>query len=155
MREALVAALDEARALAAGAADPAVVPELLLRILVAASDTPDVTETLRDGRAARALLRVTDASAAIELQAGDGRVHAEPADMRGRGPKVDATAATWLGLLGGTLKPWLAFTRGLVVCRAGLTELRWMQTVAERLQRGYETARRSSQGAPPPSTPAT
>mgnify|MGYP001581286999 FL=1 len=148
MREELVAALDEARALAAGPADPALVPELLIRILVAASDTPDVTETLRDVPAARALLRVTDASAAIELQAGDGRVHAEPADMRGRGPKVDATAATWLGLLGGTLKPWLAFTRGLVVCRAGLTELRWMQTVAERLQRGYQAARSSTEAPP-------
>ena len=38
---------------------------------------------------------------------------------------------------GTTLKPWLAFTRGLVVCRAGLTELRWMQQVAERLQKAY------------------
>src|SRR5207302_1089139 len=45
--------------------------------------------------------------------------------------------ATWLGLVSGTLKPWLAFTRGLVVCRAGLTELRWMQQVAERLQKAY------------------
>ena len=55
---------------------------------------------------------------------------------------MDATAATWLGLLGGTLKPWLAFTRGMVIARAGLTELRWMQQTAERLQRGYDEARR-------------
>jgi hypothetical protein len=50
---------------------------------------------------------------------------------------VDATSLTWLGLLGGTLKPWLAFTRGMVVCRAGLLELRWLQQVAERLQKAY------------------
>ena len=55
---------------------------------------------------------------------------------------MDATSATWLGLLGGTLKPWLAFTRGIVIARAGLTELRWMQQTAERLQRGYDEARR-------------
>ena len=64
-------------------------------------------------------------------------MHAESADLKGPGPKVDATSATWLGLLSGTLKPWLAFTRGMVVCRAGLTELRWMQLVAERLQKAY------------------
>jgi len=39
---------------------------------------------------------------------------------------------------GKTLKPWLAFTRGMVVARAGLTELRWLQQVAERLQKAYE-----------------
>lgn len=144
-RAELLAALDEARALAAGAPGPAGVAPLLLRILAAAADTQAVTDALRDVPPGRALLRVTDAGAAIELQAGEGRLHAEAADVRGRGPKVDATGATWLGLLGGTLKPWLAFTRGLVVCRAGLTELRWMQTVAERLQRGYEEAR--SKGA--------
>ena len=141
-REDLVAALDEARAAAsAGQVDPAAVAPLLLRILTAASATPEVTATLDDVASARALLRVTDAQAAIEFRAGAGALHAETADLKGPGPKVDATAATWLGLLGGTLKPWLAFTRGLVVCRAGLTELRWMQTVAERLQRGYEAAR--------------
>lgn len=141
-RSELLAALDEARALGAGgAADPQTVAPLLVRILRAASDTPEVTQALRGVAPARALLRVTDGSAAIEFNAGDGTLSAEPADLRGKGPKVDATAATWLGLLGGTLKPWLAFTRGLVVCRAGLTELRWMQTVAERLQRGYEDAR--------------
>ena len=140
--EALVAALDEAgRLAAADAVDPAAVPPLLLRILVAASGTAEVRDSLRGVAASRALLRVTDAAAAIEFQAGDGALHAEAADLRGKGPKVDATAATWLGLLGGTLRPWLAFTRGLVVCRAGLTELRWLQTVAERLQRGYDLAR--------------
>lgn len=145
MREALIAALDEARALAATPApDVAAVPPLILRILQAASDTAEVTDALRGVTASRALLRVTDAAAAIEFQAGEGRLSAEAADVRGKGPKVDAAGATWLGLLGGTLKPWLAFTRGLVVCRAGLTELRWMQTVAERLQRGYEDARLAS-----------
>ena len=64
-------------------------------------------------------------------------LHAEMADIKGPGPKVDATSSTWLGLLGGTLKPWLAFTRGMVVCRAGLLELRWLQQVAERLQKAY------------------
>ena len=138
----LIAVLDDARAAAtANAIDPAAAAPLLLRILVAASGTAEVTDGLRDVAPSRALLRVTDASAAIEFQAGEGRLHAEAADVKGKGPKVDATAATWVGLLGGTLKPWLAFTRGLVVCRAGLTELRWMQTVAERLQRGYEAAR--------------
>lgn len=145
MREALIAALDEARALAGPqASDPTAVPPLILRILQAASGTSEVTDALRGVAASRALLRVTDAAAAIEFQAGEGRLSAEAADVRGKGPKVDAAAATWLGLLGGTLKPWLAFTRGLVVCRAGLTELRWMQTVAERLQRGYEDARLAS-----------
>ena len=141
-RSELLAALDEARALSAGgSADPQVIAPLLVRILRAAADTAEVTDALRGVTLSRALLRVTDASAAIEFHAGDGGLSAEAADMRGKGPKVDATAATWLGLLGGTLRPWLAFPRGLVVCRAGLTELRWMQTVAERLQRGYEDAR--------------
>jgi hypothetical protein len=117
------------------------VAPLLLRLLTAAGATAEVTDALTDVAPARALLRITDANAAIELQAGEGRLHVELADPRGKGPKVDATAATWLGLIGGSLKPWLAFTRGLVVCRAGLNELRWIQTVAERLQRGYEAAR--------------
>jgi len=124
-----------------GDADPQLVASLVLRILRAAAATAEVTGALGGVPADRALLRVTDAGTAIELQAGDGRLHAEAADVRGRGPKVDAAAATWLGLLGGTLRPWLAFTRGLVVCRAGLNELRWIQQVAERLQRGYEAAR--------------
>ena len=138
----LIAALDQARAAASSASvDPSTAAPLLLRILTAASGTSEVTDALRDVAEARALLRVTDAATAIEFRAGGGALHAESAETRGPGPKVDATAATWVGLLGGTLKPWLAFTRGLVVCRAGLTELRWMQTVAERLQRGYEAAR--------------
>jgi hypothetical protein len=91
--------------------------------------------------AGRALLRITDGGIAIELQAGEGHLAAERSDPKGKGPKVDATAATWLGLLGGTLKPWLAFTRGLVVCRAGIGELRWLQQTAEALQRGYGEAR--------------
>src|SRR5439155_1665737 len=116
---------------------------------VAASFQKAITETLAEktaraaaehavdtvllGRvvAARALLRFTDTNEAIEFQAGDGKLHAEPADVKGKGPKVDATGATWLGLVSGTLRPWLAFTRGLVIARAGLTELRWLQQVAE------------------------
>jgi hypothetical protein len=145
LREELLGALDEARALAASSTvDPSAVAPLIVRILTAASTTAEVTDALKGVTPARALPRVTDASAAIEFHAGEGRLTAEPADVRGKGPKVDASAATWLGLLGGTLRPWLAFTRGLVVCRAGLTELRWMQTVAERLQRGYEDARLAS-----------
>lgn len=138
----LLAALEEARARAsAPETDPSGVAPLLLRILEAAASTPEVTDALRDVPPSRALLRVTDAASAIEFTAGEGRLSAAAGDVKGKGPKVDATAATWLGLLGGTLRPWLAFTRGLVVCRAGLTELRWMQTVSERLQRGYERAR--------------
>jgi hypothetical protein len=140
---ALVAALDEAKDLAAsGEPVPEAVTDLLLRILTEAADTPAVLAALGGASAGRALLRITDGARAIEFQAGAGRLFAESSDPKGKGPKVDATAATWLGLLGGTLKPWLAFTRGLVVCRAGITELRWMQQTAERLQRGYEDARR-------------
>ncbi|MHB8631590.1 MAG: hypothetical protein ACYC9W_06650 [Candidatus Limnocylindria bacterium] len=140
---ALVAALDQAKDLATrGEPVPEAVTDLVLRILAEASATPAVLDALRGVSDGRALLRVTDGVRAIEFQAGDGKLFAEIADPKGKGPKVDATAATWLGLLGGTLKPWLAFTRGLVVCRAGITELRWMQQTAERLQRGYEEARR-------------
>ncbi|MDP9319681.1 MAG: hypothetical protein M3P16_01130 [Chloroflexota bacterium] len=140
---ALVTALDEAKDLAMrGEPVPEAVTDLVLRILTEASDTPAVLGALKGASDGRALLRITDGARAIEFQAGDGRLFAEVAEPKGKGPKVDATAATWLGLLGGTLKPWLAFTRGLVVCRAGLTELRWMQQIAERLQRGYEDARR-------------
>ena len=139
---ALVAALDEAKGLAApGAPDPDAVTDLVLRILTEASDTPAVLAALKGASDGRALLRITDGTRAIEFQAGDGTLFAEIADPKGKGPKVDATAVTWLGLLGGTLKPWLAFTRGLVIARAGITELRWMQQTAERLQRGYEAAR--------------
>ena len=138
----LVEALDAAVAQAAqGDSVPEDVTDLVLRILIAAADTPAVQAALRGAPAGRALLRITDGRRAVEFQAGDGRLHAELAEPKGKGPKVDATAATWLGLLGGTLKPWLAFTRGQVVCRAGLTELRWLQQIAERLQRGYLDAR--------------
>jgi hypothetical protein len=140
---ALVAALDEAKDLAArGEPVPEAVTDLVLRILNEASDTPAVLDALRGAAVGRALLRITDGARAIEFRAGDGTLLAEIAEPKGKGPKVDATAATWLGLLGGTLKPWLAFTRGMVIARAGLTELRWMQQTAERLQRGYDEARR-------------
>ena len=112
--------------------------DAVLLILAAAAEDERVLENLKDVRAGRALLRFTDTQEAIEFQAGDGRLHAEAADMKGKGPKVDATGATWLGLIAGTLKPWLAFTRGMVIARAGLTELRWLQQVAERLQKAYE-----------------
>ena len=139
---ALVAALDEAKALASlGEPSPEAITDLVLRILTEASDAPAVIDALKGASDGRALLRITDGTRAIEFQAGDGRLSAAISDPKGKGPKVDATAATWLGLLGGTLKPWLAFTRGLVICRAGITELRWMQQTAERLQRGYADAR--------------
>ena len=139
---ALVAALDEAKALASlGAPSPEPITDLVLRILTEASDAPAVIDALKGASDGRALLRITDGTRAIEFGAGDGRLSAAISDPKGKGPKVDATAATWLGLLGGTLKPWLAFTRGLVICRAGITELRWLQQTAERLQRGYEDAR--------------
>ncbi|MDO8562674.1 MAG: hypothetical protein Q7S25_02405 [Candidatus Limnocylindria bacterium] len=167
---ALLAALDDAAAMATAmltaapaaapaAAMPAVAPgtppdvrtatpeavhALLTRLLAAASGAPEVASALADVPAGRALLRFTDAPLALAFAAGEGRLSAEPADVKGAGPKVDASAATWLGLIGGTLKPWLAFTRGLVVCRAGLGELRWLQLVAERLQRSYADARSAS-----------
>ena len=136
-KEELSAALEEAKARANTDGSGNDVPDLVLRILTAASETDTVREALKDVRAGRALLRFTDIGRAIEFQAGAGALHAELADVKGKGPKVDATSATWLGLLGGTLKPWLAFTRGMVVCRAGLIELRWLQQVAERLQKAY------------------
>jgi hypothetical protein len=136
-KEELAAALEEAKARAKTDGSGNDVPDLVLRILTAASGTDTVREALKDVKAGRALLRFTDIGRAIEFQAGAGELHAELADVKGKGPKVDATSATWLGLLGGTLKPWLAFTRGMVVCRAGLLELRWLQQVAERLQKAY------------------
>jgi len=111
--------------------------DLVLDILTAASEDEKVRENLRDVQKGRALLRFTDLNLAIEFEAGDGSLKAEAADPKGKGPKVDATGATWLGLVSGTLRPWLAFTRGMVVARAGLTELRWLQQVAERLQQAY------------------
>ena len=136
-KEELAAVLAEAEARAKSDGSGNDVPDLVLRILTVASGTDTVRAALKDVKAGRALLRFTDIDRAIEFQAGEGKLHAEAADMRGPGPKVDATSETWLGLLGGTLKPWLAFTRGMVVCRAGISELRWMQQVAERLQKAY------------------
>ena len=136
-KEELSAALAEAKARAKTDGSGNDVPDLVLRILTAASETDTVRDALKDVKAGRALLRFTDIGRAIEFKAGAGALHAETADLKGPGPKVDATSLTWLGLFGGTLKPWLAFTRGMVICRAGLTQLRWMQQVAERLQKAY------------------
>jgi len=112
--------------------------DLVLEILRAASEDERVKHNLEDVPKGRALLRFTDTDEAIEFEAGDGIIRAEAAEPKGKGPKVDATSATWLGLVSGTLRPWLAFTRGMVVARAGLTELRWLQQVAERLQQAYK-----------------
>ncbi len=131
-------AIQAARIASTSPPNPANARDAVLAILAAAAEDERVLENLRDVRAGRALLRFTDTQEAIEFQAGDGRLHAEAADIKGKGPKVDATSATWLGLVAGTLKPWLAFTRGMVIARAGLTELRWLQQVAERLQKAYE-----------------
>jgi hypothetical protein len=131
-------AIQAARIASTSPPNPVNARNAVLAILAAASEDERVLENLKDVRAGRALLRFTDTQQAIEFQAGDGRLHAEPADMKGKGPKVDATSATWLGLIAGTLKPWLAFTRGMVIARAGLIELRWLQQVAERLQKAYE-----------------
>ena len=136
-KEELAAALEDAKTRAKTNGSGNDVPDLVLRILTAASGTDTVRDALKYVKAGRALLRFTDVGRAIEFKAGAGELHAEMSDVKGPGPKVDATSATWLGLLGGTLKPWLAFTRGMVVCRAGLLELRWLQQVAERLQRAY------------------
>ena len=131
-------AIQAARVGATSPPNPANARDAVLSILAAAAEDERVLDNLKDVRAGRALLRFTDTQEAIEFHAGDGRLHAEAADIKGKGPKVDATSATWLGLVAGTLKPWLAFTRGMVIARAGLTELRWLQQVAERLQKAYE-----------------
>ena len=130
-------AIEAARVAASSPPNPVNARDAVLAILSAASQDARVLANLRDVSAGRALLRFTDTDEAIEFQAGGGQLHAEAADTKGKGPKVDATGATWLGLVSGTLKPWLAFTRGMVVARAGLTELRWLQQVAERLQKAY------------------
>ena len=130
-------AIQAARVASTSPPNPANARDAVLAILAAAAEDERVLENLRDVPGGRALLRFTDTQQAIEFQAGDGRLHAEAADIKGKGPKVDATSATWLGLVAGTLKPWLAFTRGMVIARAGLTELRWLQQVAERLQKAY------------------
>ena len=131
-------AIQAARVASTSPPNPLNARDAVLAILAAAAEDQRVLGNLKDVRAGRALLRFTDTQEAIEFQAGDGRLHAEAADIKGKGPKVDATSATWLGLMAGTLKRWLAFTRGMVIARAGLTELRWLQQVAERLQKAYE-----------------
>ncbi len=137
-------AIEAARVAASALPNPVSARDAVLAILTAAAEDERVLANLRDVSAGRALLRFTDTDEAIEFQAGDGKLHAEIADVKGKGPKVDATGATWLGLVSGTLRPWLAFTRGMVVARAGLTELRWLQQVAERLQKAYtDGARRT------------
>ena len=133
--------LDEARQRVESVTDPESAADLFERVLRAASQEQAVLDALRGVPAGRALLRFTDANAAFEFAAGEGTLSLQRAEKRGPGPKVDAAAATWLGLMAGTLKPWLAFTRGLVVCRGGLAELRWLQQVAERIQSGYAAAR--------------
>lgn len=130
-------AIQAARVAATGRPREGHARDLVLDILRAAEQDPRVSENLKGVPKGRALLRFTDSDEAIEFEAGEGTLHAEPAEPKGKGPKVDATGATWLGLVSGTLKPWLAFTRGMVVARAGLAELRWLQQVAERLQKAY------------------
>ena len=139
----LAEAIEAARVAASSGPNPANARDAVLTILVAASGDEQVLANLKDVAAGRALLRFTDTQEAIEFQAGDGRLFAEAADVKGKGPKVDATGATWLGLVSGTLKPWLAFTRGMVIARAGITELRWLQQVAERLQAAYTKGSKS------------
>ena len=138
---ALAEALADARALVdERSADVSRAASTFERVIRAAAETDSVREALRDVPKGRALLRFTDSDDAFEFGAGEGALSIARADKRGPGPKVDAAAATWLGLMAGTIKPWLAFTRGLVVCRAGLNELRWLQQVAERIQSGYARA---------------
>lgn len=141
-------ALAGARALAASGGEPAAMADAFEHVVREAGESTAVRDALRDVPAGRCLVRFTDAEFAFDFSAGDGALAIARSDKRGPGPKVDATAATWLGLVSGTLKPWLAFTRGLVVCRAGLNELRWLQQVAERLQAAYarSVAPTSAQG---------
>lgn len=139
----LAEAIEAARVAATAPLRATPARDLVLEILRAAADDDQVRANLKDVPKGRALLRLTDTDEAIEFAAGDGTLSAEAADPKGKGPKVDATSATWLGLVSGTLKPWLAFTRGMVVARAGLTELRWLQQVAERLQKAYVEERKA------------
>ena len=140
----LADAVEAARVAATGVPREANARDLVLDILRAAAEDDAVRANLRDVPKGRALLRFTDLDLAIEFEAGDGALKAEAAEPKGKGPKIDATGATWLGLVSGTLRPWLAFTRGMVVARAGLTELRWLQQVAERLQAAYVKERADS-----------
>ncbi len=140
----LTDAIEAARVGATSPPNPVSARDAMLNILRAAAEDERVRANLKDIPKGRALLRFTDTDLAIEFSAGDGALQAEAAETRGKGPKVDATSATWLGLVSGTLRPWLAFTRGMVVARAGLTELRWLQQVAERLQQAYQEERSPS-----------
>ena len=113
--------------------------DAVLAILAAAAEDERVLENLKDVRAGRALLRFTDTQEAIEFQAGDGTParrggRHEGQGTEGRRDERDLARSARRG----TLKPWLAFTRGMVIARAGLIELRWLQQVAERLQKAYE-----------------
>ena len=137
----LAEAIEAARVGATSPPNPVSARDAVLRILHAAAEDERVLANLRDVPKGRALLRFTDTEEAIEFSAGDGTLAASAAETKGKGPKVDATSATWLGLVSGTLRPWLAFTRGMVIARAGLTELRWLQQVAERLQQAYKEER--------------
>jgi hypothetical protein len=94
-KEELSAALEEAKARAKTDGSGNDVPELVLRILTAASATDSVRDALKDVKAGRALLRFTDIGRAIEFKAGAGELHAEMADVKGPGPKVDASS--WVG----------------------------------------------------------
>jgi hypothetical protein len=136
----LAEAVEAARVAATALPREANARDLVLEILRAAAEDETVRGNLRDVPKGRALLRFTDTDSAIEFEAGDGALRADAADPKdkGKGPKVDATGATWLGLVSGTLRPWLAFTRGMVIPRAGVAELRWLQQVAERLQDAYK-----------------
>src|SRR5205814_207612 len=98
-QKAIVEALAEKTARAAAARGepvPEAVTDLVLRILSEASDTPAVLDALKGAPDGRALLRIIDGARAIEFRAGDGTLFAEAAEPKGKGPKVDATAATWL-----------------------------------------------------------
>src|SRR5207244_11178729 len=78
---------------------PTLCPYTTLFRSSAASGTDAVRDALNDVKAGRALLRFIDIGRAIEFKAGAGALHAETADLKGPGPKVDATSLTWLGPL--------------------------------------------------------
>src|SRR6266702_4501924 len=111
----LADAIQAARVASTSPPNPEHARDAVLAILAAAVEDERVRANLADVPAGRALLRFTDTQEAIEFQAGDGRLHAEAADIKGKGPKVDATGATWLGLVAGTSRPGRAFAGGVVV----------------------------------------
>ena len=75
-KEELSAALAEGKTRAKTDGSGNDVPELVLRILTAASGTDTVRDALKDVKAGRALLRFTDIGRAIEYKAGAGELHA-------------------------------------------------------------------------------